>query len=64
MTDQLLYVARVRVTAANRPEAHAIFGRVYEPEVEVMSPGEVAPGLGEGLVRVRALDQLVAALAG
>ena len=64
MTDELLYVGRVRVMAAKQPEPHALFGKVYEPEIEALDPTAVAPGLGTGLVRVRALDQLVAALAG
>src|SRR5688572_8295723 len=62
--DALLDVARVGVVAAAEPEAHAIFGQVFEPELTHLPPGEVAPGLGEGTVRVRALDQLVMALAG
>ena len=64
MTDELLYIALVRVTAAAQPEPHAVFGRVYEPEVDALALAEAAPGLGTGRVRVRALDQLVAALAG
>ncbi|MGE0541327.1 MAG: OsmC family protein [Dehalococcoidia bacterium] len=62
--DDLLYVARVGVVAAAEPEAHAIFGRVFEPELTHLPPGEVSPELGAGTVRVRALDQLVMALAG
>ena len=63
-TDELLYVARVRTVAAPAPTAHAIFGRVFEPEILPLPPVDVAEGLGPGEVRVRALDQLVAALAG
>ncbi len=62
--DRLLYLARVRATGAAEPTSHAIFGRVFEPALEPLPPAEVAPGLSEGLVRVRALDQLVLALAG
>jgi len=62
--DRLLYVARVRATGAAQPTPHAIYGRVYEPELKPLPPGDVAPDLDAGLVRVRALDQLVLALAG
>ncbi len=62
--DDLLYVSPVRVRAAEKAEAHAIFGQVFEPELVAPPPVEVAPELGTGLVRVRALDQLVLALAG
>lgn len=62
--DELLYVARVGVVAAAEPEPHAIFGRVFEPELTPLPPGEVSASLGAGTVRVRALDQLVMALAG
>jgi hypothetical protein len=62
--DELLYVARVEAVAAPRPEPHAIFGRVFEPELTPLPAAEVAPGLDPATVRVRALDQLVAALAG
>lgn len=62
--DELLYVARVAVHGAARPEPHAIFGRVFEPELTPLPPKEVAPGLDPATVRVRALDQLVLALAG
>lgn len=62
--DRLLYVARVRATAAAEPTPHAIFGRVFEPELEPLPPADVAPELGQGLVSVRGLDQLVLALAG
>lgn len=62
--DELLYLARVRVDAAPAPIAHAIYGRVFEPALTPLPPVVVATGLGPGEVRVRALDQLVAALAG
>lgn len=62
--DRLLYLARVRATGAAEPTPHAIFGRVFEPALEPLPPAEVAPMPHEGLVRVRALDQLVVALAG
>jgi hypothetical protein len=62
--DEVLYVARVAATAAPHPEPHAIFGHVFEPELESLPPVDVAPGLDNGAVRVRALDQLVTALAG
>jgi uncharacterized OsmC-like protein len=62
--DELLYVARVGVVGAAEPEPHAIFGRVFEPELTHLPPGDVSPELGTGTVRVRALDQLVMALAG
>jgi hypothetical protein len=62
--DRLLYLARVRATGAAEATPHAIFGRVFEPALEPLPPAEVAPELGEGLLRVRALDQLVLALAG
>jgi hypothetical protein len=62
--DELLYVTRVRTVAAPAPVAHAIYGRVFEPEIIPLPPADVAAGLGSGEVRVRALDQLVAALAG
>ncbi|HLZ71035.1 MAG TPA: hypothetical protein VKV26_14130 [Dehalococcoidia bacterium] len=62
--DRLLYLARVRARGAAEPTAHAIFGRVFEPELTPLPPVETAPDLGEGIVRVRALDQLVLALAG
>ena len=62
--DELLYVARVRVVAAPAPMAHAIYGRVFEPDIQSLPPERVTVGLGPGEVRVRALDQLVAALAG
>lgn len=62
--EELLYVARVSATAAPSPEPHAIFGRVFEPELTPLTPVEVAPDLDPATVRVRALDQLVLALAG
>jgi hypothetical protein len=62
--DELLYIARVRVVAAPAPIPHAIYGRVFEPDIQPLPPATVAAGLGPGEVRVRALDQLVAALAG
>jgi hypothetical protein len=62
--DGLLYVSRVRARGAAEPIPHAIFGRVYEPELALLPPEQVAAGLGEGRVNVRALDQLVTALAG
>jgi hypothetical protein len=62
--DRLLYCARARATGAAQPTPHAIFGRVFEPALEPLPPAEVAPDLAAGLVRVRALDQLVLALAG
>ncbi len=62
--DRLLYLARVRAAGAAQPTPHAIFGRVFEPELQPLPPAEVAPDLAGGLVRVRALDQLVLALAG
>lgn len=62
--DEVLYIARVGVVAAAEPEPHAIFGRVFEPQLTHLPPAEVAPDLGAGTVRVRALDQLVMALAG
>lgn len=68
--ETLLYLARVRAVAAPAPIAHAIYGRVFEPELTALPPAEVAPALAPGTsheagqVRVRALDQLVLALAG
>lgn len=62
--DRLLYVARASAAGAAAPIAHAIYGRVFEPELALLEPAEVAPELGAGLVRVRALDQLVLALTG
>jgi hypothetical protein len=62
--DELLYVVRVQATAAPAPVPHALFGRVWEPELTPLPPARVGPGPDEGLVRVRALDQLVLALAG
>jgi len=62
--DRLLYLARVRATGAAEPTLHAIFGRVFEPALEPLPPTEVAAELGDGLVAVRGLDQLVLALAG
>lgn len=63
-SDQVLYIARVSAIAAPRPEPHAIFGRVFEPELMPLPPVDVVPGLDPETVRVRALDQLVMALAG
>lgn len=62
--DVLLYVARVSASGAARPEPHAIFGRVFEPDQMALPPADVAAGLDPATVRVRALDQLVMALAG
>lgn len=68
--ETLLYVARVRAVAAPAPIAHAIYGRVYEPELTALPPIEVASSLAvkateqSAQVYVRALDQLVMALAG
>ena len=61
---RLLYRARARAVAAPVPIPHAIFGRVFEPELIPLPPEPVASGPGEGELRVRALDQLVLALAG
>lgn len=36
--DRLLYLARVRASAAPEPTPHAIFGRVFEPELEPLPP--------------------------
>jgi hypothetical protein len=62
--ERLLYVARVRATGAASPAPHAIYGRVYEPELIPLPPESIAPDLPPGQVHVRALDQLVLALAG
>lgn len=62
--ETLLYLAQVRAVAAAEPVAHAIYGRVFEPELTALPPSDVSPTLPPGLVRVRALDQLVLALAG
>ena len=56
--DRLLYVARASAVGADAPIAHAIYGRVFEPALTALEPAGVAPELGAGLVRVRALDQL------
>jgi uncharacterized OsmC-like protein len=62
--ESLLYLARVRTVAAPAPIEHAIYGRVFEPELTALPPTQVAPMPRPGQVRVRALDQLVLALAG
>ena len=62
--DGPLYRVRVRATGAAQPISHAIFGRVWEPELMPLPPVPVATNLATGELRVRALDQLVLSLAG